>query len=95
MFHDIAYILILMGYQHFANSGSTEAANPKTTMSMFAGSSSGASTKRADPTFMGALGHHFILELGLYDHHEINFGVMSLSSHDKDFCFKNACMIET
>lgn len=44
-------------YQYFANSGSTEAATPKTTMSMFAGSSSGASTKRADPTFMGALGH--------------------------------------
>lgn len=50
-------------YQYYANSGA-EAATPKTTMSMFAGSSNAASGKRADPTFMGALGHQ--VNLGRY-----------------------------
>ena len=62
-------------YQHFANSGSTEAATPKTTMSMFAGSSSGASTKRADPTFMGALGHQVNMKIMDDQYHNYEFRV--------------------
>lgn len=50
-------------YQYFANSGA-EAATPKTTMSMFGGSSNAASSKRADPSFMGALGHQ--VNMGRY-----------------------------